>query len=161
MSRSRPHKRRNEHFHLKRNNGRKTMHVVPYLFFDGRCQEALDFYGKAIGAKTDALMRFSESPDKSNVTEANKNNIMHAQFKIGDTTIFVSDGMGKGKPNFDGFSLTIAADNVNDGKKSFDALANGGTVTMPLSETFFAKQFGMLKDKFGVNWMVIVQKVPA
>ncbi len=137
------------------------MHVVPYLFFDGRCQEALDFYGKAIGAKTEGLMRFSESPDKSAVTDANKNNVMHAQFKLGDTTVFVSDGMGKGKPNFDGFSLTIAADNTDDGKRMFDALAQGGAVNQPLTETFFAKLFGMLKDKFGVNWMIIVQKAPA
>jgi PhnB protein len=136
------------------------MHVLPYLFFDGRCQEALDFYGKAIGAKTDSLMRFGDSPDKSMVNDANKNNVMHAQFKLGDTTIFVSDGMAKGNPKFDGFSLTIAADGEVDGKRYFNALADGGAVSQPLIETFFAKLFGMVKDKFGVNWMIIVQKAP-
>jgi PhnB protein len=136
------------------------MHVLPYLFFDGRCQEALDFYGKAIGAKTGSLMRFGDSPDKSMVNDANKNNVMHAQFELGDTTIFVSDGMAKGNPKFDGFSLTIAADSEAECKRYFNALADGGAISQPLVETFFAKLFGMVKDKFGVNWMIIVQKAP-
>jgi PhnB protein len=137
------------------------MHVLPYLFFNGRTEEALNFYNKAIGAKTEAMMRFSEGPDNPACPPENKNNIMHAQFKLGDTMIFCSDGMGGGKTNFDGFSLTIAADTEADGKKLFNALADGGAVNQPLIETFFAKLFGMVKDKFGVNWMVVVNKAPA
>ena len=137
------------------------MHVLPYLFFNGRCEEALAFYSKAIGGKTEGLMRFSENPDQSTTTPATKDKVMHAQFKLGDSTIFVSDGMATGKTNFDGFSLTIAADSEVDAKRMFGALGDGGAVTMPLAETFFAKSFGMLKDKFGVNWMLIVQKAPA
>ena len=137
------------------------MHVLPYLFFNGRTEEALNFYNKAIGTKTESLMRFSEGPDNPACTPETKNNVMHAQFKLGDTTIFCSDGMGGGKANFDGFSLTIAADNETDGKRLFNALADGGAVNQPLIETFFAKLFGMVKDKFGVNWMVIVNKAPA
>lgn len=137
------------------------MHVLPYLHFDGRCEEALKFYASAIGAKTDAMMRFGESPDPNMAATENKNKIMHAQFKVGDTAIFASDGMSQGTAKFDGFSLTIAADAVEEGRRMFNALLEGGATTIPLSETFFAKLFGMVKDKFGVNWMVIVQKAPA
>ena len=137
------------------------MHVLPYLFFNGRCEEALAFYSKTIGAKAEGMMRFSQNPDQSTTTPANKDKVMHAQFKLGDSMIFVSDGMATGKTNFDGFSLAIAADSEADAKQMFGALGEGGAVTVPLSETFFAKSFGMLKDRFGVSWMLIVQKVSA
>ena len=134
------------------------MNVQPYLYFDGSCEAALEFYKKAIGAKTEMMMRFKDSPDTKMCTPENKEKIMHVCFKVGDTAIFASDGMNKGKPNFDGFSLSINAKDAAEAEKLFKALGDGGAVTMPLMETFFAKSFGMLKDKFGVNWMVLAPK---
>jgi len=132
------------------------MQVQPYLFFDGRCDEALNFYKKAIGADVKMLMRFKDSPDKSMLSPGSEDKVMHAQFQIGETTILTSDGRNKGQPKFDGFALTIAAKDETDADKMFGALAEGGQVTMPLTKTFFSPRFGMLADKFGVNWMILV-----
>jgi PhnB protein len=131
------------------------MYVQPYLFFDGRAQEALDFYKKAIGAQVTALMRFSEAPDQSQIKPESKDKVMHAAFKVGDTEILISDGRNQGSPKFDGFSLTIQCKDAAETEKYFKALGEGGEVAMPLEKTFFAKSFGMLKDKFGMHWMVI------
>jgi len=131
------------------------MYVQPYLFFDGRAQEAIDFYQKAIGAKVDMLMRFGEAPDQSQIKPESKNKVMHGQFKIGDTTVLISDGRNQGNPKFDGFALTIQCKDDAETEKYFTALSDGGQVEMPLNKTFFAKSFGMLKDKFGVHWMII------
>ena len=134
------------------------MHTQPYLFFDGRCDEALDFYKQAIDAKVDMVMRFKEAPDQTMVTPESKDKVMHAAVHIGDTQILMSDGRCQGKPSFQGFSLTINAPNVAAADRQFNALAAGGQVQMPMGETFFAERFGMLADKFGVGWMVIVDK---
>ncbi len=134
------------------------MHVQPYLFFDGRCEEALDFYKKAIGAEVEMLMRWKDSPDKSMCTPDNADKVMHAQFKAGDSTIMGSDGRNTGNPKFDGFALAINAKDEAEVDKLFNALAAGGKVTMPLAKTFFSPRFGMLADKFGVNWMLLVAK---
>jgi PhnB protein len=134
------------------------MNVQPYLYFDGACEQALDFYAKAIGAKTQMMMRFKDSPDKSMCAPGSENKVMHVCFKVGDTEIFGSDGMNKGKPNFDGFALSISAKDAAEAEKLFNALLPGGEATMPLAETFFAHKFGMLKDKFGVHWIVLAQK---
>jgi PhnB protein len=133
------------------------MQVQPYLFFDGRAAEALDFYKQAIGAKVKMQMRWKDGPDQSLCTPANAEKIMHAQFEIGETTIMASDGRNSGAPKFDGFALTIAANSEAEADKLFGALGEGGQVTMPLGKTFFSKRFGMLADKFGVHWMIIVQ----
>jgi PhnB protein len=133
------------------------MQVQPYLFFDGRAAEALDFYKQAIGAKVKMQMRWKDGPDQSLCTPANAEKIMHAQFEIGETTIMASDGRNSGAPKFDGFALTIAANSEAEADKLFGALGDGGEVTMPLGKTFFSKRFGMLADKFGVHWMIIVQ----
>jgi len=135
----------------------RAMHVQPYLFFDGRCDEALDFYKKAIGAKVGMLMRWKDSPDKSMCTPANAEKVMHAQFQIGDTTVMASDGRNEGRPKFDGFALSILAQSEAEVDKMFAALGDGGDVTMPLGKTFFSPRFGMLADKFGVHWMILVQ----
>ena len=132
------------------------MQVQPYLFFNGRCEEALDFYKKAIGANVKMLMRWKDSPDKTMCNESNAERVMHAQFQVGDTTILSSDGNQEREAKFDGFALTIGADNEADADKKFDALRQGGEVIMPMSKTFFSPRFGMLADKFGVRWMVIV-----
>lgn len=132
------------------------MLVEPYLIFDGRCEEAIDFYKKAIGAQVTSLMRFKENPEPSANPHGAGEKVMHASFRVGDTTIMASDGRNQGKPNFQGFALTIAVKTEAEAKKVFNALADGGRVEMPLGKTFFSPSFGMLADRFGVNWMVII-----
>jgi PhnB protein len=132
------------------------MQVQPYLFFDGRCDEALDFYKKSIGAEVKMLMRWKDSPDKSMCVPANAEKVMHAQFQVGETTIMSSDGRNTGKPKFEGFALSISAKDEADAEKKFAALAEGGQVTMPLAKTFFSLRLGMVADKFGVHWIVLV-----
>jgi len=137
------------------------MQVQPYLFFDGRCEEALDFYKTSLGAKVDMLMRFKEAPAEGqdpNTCGApgNAEKIMHAAFQIGDTTVMASDGYAKGHPEFKGFSLSLAAKDEADAKRIFAALGESGQVQMPMMKTFFSPCFGMVADKFGVGWMVIV-----
>lgn len=132
--------------------------IQPYLFFGGRCEEALAFYTKALGAKTDALMRFNESPEPAPpgmVKPGFENKVMHAQFTIGGNTIMASDGCGPG-PGFSGFSLSLALPTVAEVDRAFAALSEGGKVGMPLSKTFWSPRFGMLTDKFGIGWMVSV-----
>jgi PhnB protein len=133
------------------------MQVQPYLFFDGRCEEAIEFYRKTVGAKVEMLMRFKEAPPPSGNSAcmpADGEKVMHASFKVGDSTIMASDGMCSGKPDFKGFSLAIAAKDDSEAKRYFDALSEGGDVRQPLTKTFFASSFGMVADKFGVGWMV-------
>jgi PhnB protein len=132
------------------------MHVQPYLDFNGRCDEALEFYKTAVGAEVAMLMRWKDRPDKSMCTAENADKVMHSQFQIGDSTIMASDGRCTGKPNFHGVALTISANTEAEADKLFNALAEGGQVTMPLAKTFFSPKFGMVADKFGVGWMVLV-----
>jgi len=136
------------------------MHVQPYLFLDGRCEEALEFYKKAVGAKVEMMMRFNESPEQKPgmVPPGAENKIMHSCFRIGDTAIMASDGYAKGQPKFEGFSLSISAKDNAEAERLFKALSDGGKVTQPLIETFFSSRFGMLADRFGVNWMVVVDQ---
>lgn len=134
------------------------MQVQPYLFFDGRCEEALNFYSKAVGAKVEMLMRFKDAPEKPQpgmVPPGSENKVMHSSFKIGDTQVMASDGRCQQKPSFQGFSLSITAKNDAEAETLFKALGDGGQVQMPLAKTFFASKFGMVADRFGVNWMVI------
>ena len=136
------------------------MIVEPYLFFEGRCEEAMTFYTKAVGAKVEALMRYKESPEPpppGMVPPGSENKVMHALFRIGDSAIMCSDGGCSGKQTYGGFSLTLTVANEAEAKERFAALSEGGSVTMPLGKTFFSPSFGMLTDKFGVGWMVIVQ----
>ena len=131
------------------------MNVEPYLFFEGRTEEALDFYKQKLGAKVEAMMRYKDNPDPQYNPPNSANKVMHALFRIGDTKVMASDGNCAGKPSFQGFALTINAANPTEAKQRFDALADGGQVQMPLNETFFAKSFGMVADRFGMSWMVI------
>ena len=134
------------------------MFIQPYLFFDGRCDEAIEFYKKAIGAEVEMLMRWKDSPDKSMCSPGNENKVMHSCIKIGETSVMASDGRNTGKPNFDGFALSVDAKSDADAKTMFDALSDGGEVVMPMGPTFFASSFGMVRDRFGVHWMVIKPK---
>jgi PhnB protein len=132
------------------------MLVQPYLNFDGRCDEALEFYKKAIGAKVGMLMRFKDAPDQSMISPGSENKVMHSSFQVGETTIMASDGRCTGKANFHGIALSITANSEAEADKLFGGLAEGGQVNMPLSKTFFSPKFGMLSDKFGVGWMISV-----
>lgn len=132
-------------------------HIVqPYLFFDGRCDEALQFYRDAIGAEVTMLMRFKDSPEPAACPSASPDKVMHANLRIGGTMVMASDGRCEGKPNFQGFALSISVPTVQEAEQRFAALAAGGRVEMPLSRTFFSPSFGMVADRFGVMWMVIV-----
>ena len=132
------------------------MHVQPYLFFEGRCDEAVEFYRKALGADVLALMRYKESPDPAMCSPGTAENVMHARLRIGDTELFASDGRCSGTPSFAGFALSIEVSDEADAEGKFNALAAGGQVQMPLGKTFFSPCFGMVADRFGVSWMVIV-----
>ena len=135
------------------------MPVTPYLFLDGRCEEAIEFYKKTLGAKIDMMMRFKESPEPPQpgcVPPHSEDKIMHACMRIGDTQVMASDGRCSGQPKFEGFALTINARDESEADRMFAALGDGGQVQMPLAKTFFSSRFGMVADKFGVGWMVIV-----
>lgn len=132
--------------------------IQPYLFFDGRCEEALEFYRKNLGAEVDMLMRFKDSPEppQAGCDPGMPNKVMHASFRIGQSQLMASDGQCQGKANFQGFSLSLTVPNEAEADRIFNALSEGGQVQMPLSKTFFSPRFGMVADRFGVCWMVYV-----
>jgi PhnB protein len=136
------------------------MDVQPYLFFDGRCEEAIEFYKKALGAEVKALLRFRDNPEPQPgmTPPGTENKVMHANFRIGDTDVLASDGRCLGQPKFQGFSLSLWTKTEAEADKKFAALADGGQVQMPLGKTFFSPRFGMVADKFGIGWMVIVSQ---
>ena len=134
------------------------MPVEPYLFFNGRCEEAIEFYRRALGAKDVRIIRYKESPEPpppGMVPPGCENKVMHSSFKVGDTNVMASDGHCSGQLDFKGFSLSVTAANDAEAERLFAALADGGNVQMPLGKTFFASKFGMVADRFGVGWMVI------
>jgi len=136
------------------------MKVEPYLFFNGRCEEALQFYRRALGAEVQMLMRMKESPEPHPPGMSPpgwEDKVMHGSVRIGDTQLMVSDGMPGTTPEFKGFSLSIEAPDEAKAREWFSALGQGGQVQMPLAKTFFARLFGMVADPFGVSWMIIVQ----
>ena len=135
------------------------MQVEPYLYFEGRCDEAIEFYRKALGAEVTMLMRYKDSPEPHQpgmIPPGAENKVMHASFKIGETTLMASDGMCSGKPDFKGISLTLSVSNDNEAERLFAALGDGGKVQMLLTKTFFSSRFGMVADRFGVSWMILV-----
>lgn len=133
------------------------MQVQPYLNFDGRCEEALHFYKSALGAEVTALMRCKDAPDPGMIKPDLEDKVLHSSFRVGDSTIMASDGYCQGKPEFRGISLTIIVPEEADAKRLFAALSEGGEVRMPLAKTFFSPLFGMVADRFGVSWMIIVR----
>ena len=135
------------------------MKVEPYLFFEGRCEEAIELYRSALGAEVEMLMRFKESPEPPNpdmCPPGSEDKVMHASFRIGETTVMASDGLCSGSPKFQGVSLSISVPDEATADRFFAALADGGQVQMPLSKTFFSSRFGMVADRFGVSWMIVV-----
>lgn len=136
------------------------MNVQPYLMFNGRCEEALEFYRTALGAEIEMLMRFSEMPgpcEPGMIPPGSENKIMHSSFRVGDATLMASDGNCKDQLKFgDGITLSLTVKDVADAERRFAALGDGGQVQMPLTKTFFSPSFGMVADRFGVSWMVYV-----
>lgn len=135
------------------------MSVTPYLFFDGRCEEALEFYKNALGAEVEMMLRYKDSPEPppGMIPPGSENKIMHSSFRIDGATVMASDGCAGGSPKFEGFSLSVPAKDEADANRKFAALAEGGHITMPLGKTFFARCFGMVQDRFGIGWMIIVE----
>ncbi len=134
--------------------------VQSYLFFDGRAEEAAEFYKTAVGAKVEGLMRFKDAPPDAGPGcgpgAGQENKVMHMALQIGDTTVMGSDGECKGQAEFKGFALSITVANPAECDKTLNALAQGGQVMMPAAPTFFSERFGMVTDKFGITWMVLV-----
>jgi PhnB protein len=133
--------------------------VQSYLFFNGQCEEAIEFYRKTLGAEVDFMMRFKESPEPQPpgmVPPGFENKIMHCTFRIGATTLMASDGCSADKTKFEGFSLSLTVPNQAEAERAFAALAEGGHVRMPLTKTFWSPCFGMLQDHFGIGWLVTV-----
>ena len=135
------------------------MKVQAYITFGGRCEEALEFYKKSIGAEVTGLLRWKDSPDKDMKGPPGcEEKIMNASFRIGETELMADDGMGnETKAEFKGMALVIEVADDAEAKRVFTALGEGGNVTMPLAKTFWSSSFGMMTDKFGVPWMVNVE----
>jgi PhnB protein len=134
----------------------EVMKIQPYLSFEGRCDEAIAFYQKTVGAEVQMLMRWKDAPDKSMCTPENAERVMHSSVRIGESTVMMSDGRGTMRPEFKGVSLSLIAKDAPEAEKLFKALGDGGQVQMPMSKTFFSPAFGMVADKFGVGWMIVV-----
>ena len=134
------------------------MEVQPYLFFDGHCEEAIEFYRIALGAEVNMLMRYRDSPEPhppGTVPHGDLDKVMHASLRIGDSVVHLSDGRRLGQPSFQGFSMSLTAASDAEADRLYDALSSGGQVQMPMSKSFFASRFGMLTDRFGVSWMIM------
>jgi PhnB protein len=140
------------------------MKVQPYLFFNGRCEEAIDFYKKVLAAEVLMLMRFSDSPDPpppGTVPPGSENKVMHACLRVGDSEVMASDGMCTGRAAFQGVSLSLEVPNAAEADRLFEALGEGGQVQMPIGQTFFSPRFGVVADRFGVSWMVVTTPAAA
>ena len=136
------------------------MQIQPYLFFNGRCDEALEFYKSRLGAKVDMLMRFKENPEPAANPPGSADKVMHCAFRVGDTQVLASDGNCAGKASFQGVSLALSVRDAPEAKRLFAALGEGGQVQMPFAQTFFSPGFGIVADRFGVSWMVLAEPAP-
>ncbi|MBF0147794.1 MAG: VOC family protein [Magnetococcales bacterium] len=139
------------------------MNVEPYLFFEGRCDEAITLYRNVLGAEVTFLMRFRDSPEPPEHWPSADagDKVMHANLRIGDTMVMVSDGRCDGQASFKGFSLTLSLTDAGTAERIFTALSEGGQVQMPLGKTFWSPCFGMVQDRFGVAWFVMVHEPPS
>jgi PhnB protein len=135
------------------------MQIQPYVFFNGRCDEAIEFYRGALGAEVQMLMRFKDIPQPHHpgmIPPGGENKVMHANLRIGDSTLLASDGRCEGEVSNQGFKLSITVADAATAERLFSALSVGGKVEMPLGQTFFSPAFGMLADRFGIEWMIYV-----
>jgi PhnB protein len=135
-----------------------ALSAQPYILFGGRCEEAVEFYQRAVGAKVEDMMRFKDNPDPmppGMLTPGLENKIMHTSFRIGDSLVMASDGMNESQ-TVSGTSLAVTVKTEAEVDPMFNALAVGGQVMMPPGKTFWSPRFGMLTDKFGLGWMVMV-----
>lgn len=135
------------------------MRIEPYLFFDGNAEEALAFYERALGAKVETKMRYAECPDPvppEHMPPGGPQKLLYASLLIGDVHVMMSDGAPQEGGGFRGFSLCLQYPSEPEARRAFDALAEGGRVVMPMGRTFFSPCFGMLFDRFGVQWMVMI-----
>ncbi|HEX3726737.1 MAG TPA: VOC family protein [Pirellulales bacterium] len=133
------------------------MRIEPYLYFEGRAEEAIELYRRVLGAEVKMLMHFKDAPDQSMITPGTENKVMHASLRIGESNVMVSDGRCQGKADFQGVALSIIVNDESQADRIFAQLSEGGQVQMPLVTTFFSPRFGMVADRFGVSWMVLVQ----
>lgn len=134
-----------------------NVQLHPYLSFEGRCEEAVEFYRRALGAEVEMMMRNKEAPEKpppGMLPPGSENKILHTSFRIAGNMIMASDGSCSGKPNFNGFGLSLTVETEAEADRLFNALADGGKITMPIGKTFWSPRFGMVTDRFGVPWMV-------
>jgi PhnB protein len=134
--------------------------IQPYLFFNGSCEQAVEFYRKALGAEVEIMMRYKESPEPPQpgmVPLGFENKIMHTSFRVGQTTVMASDGCSAEKADFQGFFLSLSVPSETEADRAFAALAEGGQVRMPLAKTFWSPRFGMVADRFGIGWMISVE----
>jgi PhnB protein len=141
---------------------KKDRVIQPYLFFNGRCEQAVEFYRQALGAELEMMMRFKDSPEPpppGAVPAGFEDKILHCSLRVGATTLMASDGCAADAAGFEGFSLSLSVASEAEADRVFAALANGGKVTMPLEKTFWSPRFGMVKDRFGVGWMIMVPAV--
>ena len=132
-----------------------AVQIQPYLFFGGRCDEAIEHYRRVLGAKVTMLMRFKDSPDPAARAAGKGEKVMHADIQIGSSTLLASDGCDE-QPKFQGFSLSLSLPTTEEAERVFADLSNGGSVQQSMTQTFFATRFGMLTDRFGVAWMIMV-----
>ena len=143
------------------------MKTQPYLSFEGRCEEAIEFYRGALGAEVTSFMRFKEMPASEEPQEAaegcgpidaaNADKVLHSSFRIGDLEVLASDGMCSGQTGFQGISLALTVPGVSETERLFNALGDGGQVQMPLTKAFFSPSFGIVADRFGVSWMLVAE----
>lgn len=139
-------------------------HILAYLFLEGRCEKAIDFYRQVFNARVDMLMRYKDSPVPPNpemCAPTSLDRIMHATLRLGNATLYLSDGEANGTPKFEGFALSLTPPTPADGDRYFAGLSQGGKVIMPMDKTFFSPRFGMVTDRFGIMWMINVMAPPA
>ncbi|MCA9085136.1 MAG: VOC family protein [Planctomycetaceae bacterium] len=132
--------------------------ITPYLFFSGRCEEAIEFYRSRLGAEVEMVMRFHESPDpvpEGMLQEGFENKVMHASLRIKGVPLMMSDSCNS-QAQFDGFRLALTVHSEKEAQEAFEALADGGSVDMPLGKTFWSPCYGMVTDRFNLGWMVMV-----
>jgi PhnB protein len=134
------------------------MQFNPYLTFNGQCEAAFKFYERSLGGKIIAMMPHAGSPAEQHVPPEWRNKIMHARLTVNDQVLMGSDAPPDHYQQPKGISVALQVKNAADAERAFQALAENGTIQMPIQETFWAVRFGMLVDQFGIPWMINCEK---